>query len=166
MSRRTALAFGVLLSIFSLALSITGGFVTTVFDVRLSARSPQPAAVAAATAFGVWLGLGWRARRLCEDLTSLEAWLVAHANALVLTVAAIAGAVAIRYCSFSAGSSDPSGYLSQAAMLQGADLVRAEPLAALADWPDAMRTLAPLGWRPSIERPRTPEAQSPFSARS
>jgi hypothetical protein len=148
-SRRTLLALGVLLAIVSLALSATGGFVTSVLAVRFSSRSPQPAAIAAAAVLGAWLVIAWRAGAVREDAASVETWLVRHARVLVVAIAAIAGAIAIRYGSFSAASSDPSGYLSQAAMLQRGQLERVEPLAALADWPDAQRTLAPLGWRPA-----------------
>ena len=147
MSRRTLLVLGVLLALFSLALFVTGGFVTSMLDVRVSARSPRPAAIAAGAALGAWLFLAARARALCEDLTSVQSWLVRHAPVLVVAIAAIAGAVAIRHGSFSAGSSDPSGYLSQAAMLQNWRLERVEPLAAAANWPDAVQTVSPLGWR-------------------
>lgn len=42
--------------------------------VRVSARSPQPTAVAAGAALGAWLFLAARARALCEDLTSVQSW--------------------------------------------------------------------------------------------
>jgi hypothetical protein len=129
------------------ALWATGGFATSMGGLRVSARSPNASALAAALAFGLWLTAAWRARTIARDLSALDAWLDRRATAIVATVAGLSGAIAVRYSTFSAGGADPSGYLSEAAMLAAGRLSSVEPLALMADWPDAARTLAPLGWQ-------------------
>jgi hypothetical protein len=55
----------------------------------------------------------------------------------VLVIATGAGAVAVRFGTFSASGSDPSGYLSEAAMLTSGVLWHVEPIVAIANWPHA-----------------------------
>jgi hypothetical protein len=117
----------------------------------VSARSPLPSAAAALGAIVAWLVLARRVRAIRDDLLQADAWLAAHTPVLLATIAGLAGAIAIRYGSYSAAGSDASGYLSQAVMIAHGQLMRAEPLAAIADWPDAATTLAPLGWRAALE---------------
>jgi hypothetical protein len=131
----------------SLALLATGGFTASVFGVRVSAHSPLPSAAGAALALSVWLVVARRAKTVSADLLRLHAWIERQARAIVLTIAALSGAAAVFFGTFSAAGSDASGYLSQAAMLSAGRLSREEPLAAVANWPDARTTLAPLGWR-------------------
>jgi len=117
----------------------------------LAARSPIPALGAGISALAAWLLAAWRANAIDRDLVRIDAWLSVQATAFVKVIASIAGAIAILYGSFSASGADASGYLSHAAMLARGDLTRAEPLTAVADWPNALQTLAPLGWRAAFE---------------
>jgi hypothetical protein len=146
-SRPLLLLSGFFLLTICVALLATGGFVTSLFGVRVSARSPNASAVAAALALLIWFIAAWRARAVAADLSLLEAWLDRRTAVIVATVAGVAGALAVRYSTFSASGADPSGYLSEAAMLASGTLAYLEPLASVADWADAARTLAPLGWQ-------------------
>lgn len=151
MARRSLLFVALLFVTLSLTLFISGGFVTEVVGVRLSARSPMPSLVAAAVSCLVWFVLAWRTQDVRTDLEEIDAWLAHHASSIALVVAALASVIALRFSTFSAGGSDASGYLSQAEMLWRGHLMRAEPLSALAQWANAAATLAPLGWRPALE---------------
>ena len=149
--RRLLLALSVLLAAFAIALLLTGGFVVSVSGARVSARSPTPTALGAALALAGWAVLAARARAARQDLAAIEVWLAAHARTIVLSIAGAAAAVAIAFGSFSAAGSDASGYLSYSAVLKGGELGRDEPLAAVADWPNAGPTIVALGWRLSAD---------------
>jgi hypothetical protein len=144
--RLAPLFFAVASLTICFALLATGGFQTTVFGVRVSARSPLVAGGIAAVLLVVWFLLARRRRAVAADLAHVSIWLDTHARTVVLFIAAGSGSVAVAFATFSAAGSDPSGYFSQAAMLARGALTEDEPLAALANWPDAPATLAPLGW--------------------
>ncbi len=151
MARRALLCIALLFTTLSLILFVSGGFITEVMGVRLSARSPVPSLVAAVVAGLAWFALALRARQIETDLADVDHWLSRHAASIALVVAAFAGVVALRLSTFSAGGSDASGYLSQAEMLWRGQIMRAEPLSSIAQWANAAATLAPLGWRPALE---------------
>ena len=113
--RLAILTFAVFFLTVSSLLIATGGFQTAVLGVRVSARSPVAAGVVAAVLCVAWLVSAWRARALASDLTRVSAWIDAHAGAIVAVIAALAGAGAVAFGTFSAAGSDASGYLSQAA---------------------------------------------------
>jgi hypothetical protein len=121
--------------------------VTAIGGLRISARSPAPSAGAALCALGAWWFVAGRARAVRQDLADAAGWIAAHRAPITVATGGIAGAIAIAYGSYSAAGSDASGYLSQAVMLWSRHLTWAEPLMAIAAWPDAATTLAPLGWR-------------------
>ena len=146
MVRRPLLAVACLLAVAAAAMVATAGFATTIGGVRVSARSPSAAAIAAVLAALAWLVAASRARRVHGDLVAADAWLERRADAAVATIAGLAGAFAISYQTFSAAGADASGYLSQAAMLASGALTYIEPLGAIADWPGAASTFLPLGW--------------------
>ncbi len=147
MARRALLALSFLLTTVSLTLFITGGFVTSVLGIRVSARSPVPAAAGAVLALGAWAFVAGRARARADDLARIDEALGDRAPLIILVVAGLAAAVTVHYGTFSAAGSDASGYLSQAAMLADGQLSHREPMATVADWADAASTIAPLGWR-------------------
>jgi hypothetical protein len=159
-ARRTALGAAFALATIAVALVATGGFVATIGDMRVSARSPAAAAVTALTAAAAWLMMAVRARAVRADLTAAEVWLARRSHAIVLIVAGLAAAVAVHHQTFSAAGADASGYLSQAAMLAEGRLTRHEPLGAIANWPDPGPTLVPLGWRATAD----PSTQVPTYA--
>jgi hypothetical protein len=154
--RRTLLVFALSFVIISAGIAASGGFTTSLGGVRLSAHSPVPTAAAAALTCGLWLLAAKRSRAITADLIAAAAWLDRHASGMVLVIAGLAAAVAVRFSTFSASGSDPSGYLSQAAMLTTGALSHIEPLAAIAEWPDALSTLAPLGWRATGDAMQVP----------
>jgi hypothetical protein len=145
--RATFLTGAFLLSLFSLSVSLTGGFVSSVWGWRISSRSPWPALVAAAVLTAFWLLLARRQGRTRADLERVNQWVASRWLAIILAVAGMAGAVAIRTHTFSAAGADASGYLSAAALFQSGKFEHAEPLTPMATWRDAATSLAPLGWR-------------------
>ena len=81
----------------------------------------------------------------------VDNWLSRRASMIALVIAGLAAAVTLQFSTFSASGSDASGYLSQADMLWRRQIMRAEPLASVAQWTNAAATLAPLGWHPARE---------------
>ncbi len=156
MVRRALLLATLIFTIVCLTLVATGGFVTTVFSLRVSARSALPTAIAATVAGLLWLASAWRSNAVATDLAAIEQWIVLRASIIAFSIAAMASAAAVRFGTFSAGGSDASGYLSQAEMLSRGVITRVEPLAMIADWPDAAATLAPLGWRAAAGEVQVP----------
>jgi hypothetical protein len=154
--RLALLSLAVLLLTISIAIDVSGGFQTTVMGARVSARSPVTAAVAAAVVLLVWLVRARSAQAVADDLARVFVWIEAHAPAIVVVVAAVSGAIAVRFATFSAAGSDASGYLSQAAMLARGHVTHIEPIAAIATWPDGPATVAPLGWRAAAGTTQVP----------
>jgi hypothetical protein len=146
-ARRALFALALTFVTVSVAIAASGGFSASLPGVRLSAHSPLPSAAAAIAAFVLWFLAAQRSRAITIDLVAAASWIERHGSAVVLVIAGLAGAVAVRFGTFSASGSDPSGYLSLAAMLGARTLAHLEPLAAIATWPDGAATLAPLGWR-------------------
>ena len=67
-----------------------------------------------------------------------------------LMLAVLVGAAGVRFGSDEASGADSYGYVTQAEMLSGGHLERAESaLAPAATWPNGRRSLAPLGWLPA-----------------
>ena len=151
MNRQTALAVGIALALFAAAVWAAGGFVVAPRGMRVSARSPIPAAVLALGALLVWAVLARRAQAASADLTGADAWLRRHAHAFVVAIAGLAAAVSLNFQTFSAAGADASGYFSQAAMLADGRLTRDEPLASIATWSGGGATLVPLGWRATAD---------------
>ena len=146
MMRRSFLTAALLLLIISTIILATGGFTASIAGVRVSARSPATSAALAGLTGILWLVTAARARRAMEDLESIGSWIERRAAWLMATAAGLSAAVSIRFHSFSANGADPSGYLSEAALIASLRMFFTEPLAAFATWPAAARTLAPLGW--------------------
>jgi hypothetical protein len=149
--RRHLLALACVLATVAAALAATGGAQISFANIRLSARSPRAALLGAIAAAAAWLVLSTRARGTTADSQALDRWMGAYADRLALLVAVVAAASAVAFQTFSATGSDASGYLSLAALMSEGRLKWHEPLAAIADWPDAALTVAPLGWRLSAE---------------
>ena len=150
-TRRLLLALSAISTVSAAALVASGGFITSIGGVRVAARSPRALLVVAAIAGVSWALAARRRRALGHDLVGAYDWLGARTDAIALLVAAVAGALAVSFQTFSAAGADASGYFSEAAMLARAELTRAEPLGALADWPDPGPTLVPLGWRATAD---------------
>lgn len=151
MARRHLLPLAFLLITFGFIVLVTGGFVTTAFGLRISARSPVPAFVLALISLAAWIAGARRSGALTSDVAAVDRWLAARVAWVVAAAAMIAAGTAAVFHSFSATGADASGYLSYTALLLDGALVRPEPLAPLATWTDGAVTLAPLGWRPALE---------------
>ncbi|MGQ0735468.1 MAG: hypothetical protein ACT4QD_17665 [Acidobacteriota bacterium] len=147
--RRALLALAFLLATVATALIVTGGFVTSLLGLRVSAQSPRPSAAGAAVALIAWLIAARRADGVRADLRRINAAIAARTIWIAAVIAGAATAGAIAYSTFSAAGSDASGYLSQARMWAGGSLARAEPLSSLGTWADAALTVTPLGWWPA-----------------
>ena len=132
-------------------LVVTGGLVTTILGLRLSAHSPLPSFIAAVTLVGAWFVIARRQAAITSDLKSINRWLERRWGWIVGAVAVAASITAVAFNTFAATGSDASGYLSYAGLLQDGQLMRPEPLAAIAKWTDGPTTLAPLGWRAALE---------------
>ncbi|MCA1585562.1 MAG: glycosyltransferase family 39 protein [Acidobacteria bacterium] len=150
MTRRALLSLAFLFLVTALVIVISGGFVTSVLDRRVSARSPAPAAAAAVLAAASWLVAARRGRAVIADLDWTWTVVERRAPALVAAIAATSAALAVRFGTFSATGSDASGYLSEAALLWSRSLSYAEPLHAFVDWADGASTLVPSGWRSGL----------------
>jgi hypothetical protein len=135
----------------SILIAVSGGFVVSVGGVRMSARSWQLSAVAAAAAAIVWLWSAWRAQAIDADLRALGGLLEERGRLLGLAIAGLVFVTAVGFSSFSASGADASGYLSQAAMWAARAARVPDPLVLIPGWPLPPGATAPLGWRAALE---------------
>lgn len=136
------------LAAVAVLLAASGGVRATVGGLRLSARSPVPASLAAAALVASWWALARRGRAVATDLRSASATLERRASSIVMGVALAAAAVSAAFATASAAGADASGYLSEAAHWTSGRLFHHEPLAAIIGAADPWLTV-PLGWRPA-----------------
>jgi 4-amino-4-deoxy-L-arabinose transferase-like glycosyltransferase len=125
---------------------ITGGFLLQVGPLRLSAHNwhtPLVAGIAASVA-AACLG-----RALLRQ-TAAAAWsfIDQHAVVFAVALAASTAGVGVGFGTYSASSSDASGYVSEAALISSARLSSDEPLARALAWRNATWAFSPLGYRP------------------
>jgi hypothetical protein len=129
-------------------LAVSGGFRVTVGGLRLSARSPLPASVAAGAVLAAWYFLARKSNSVSRDLE--DAWRFLDGRASIITViAGIASAVvAASYATFAAAGADASGYLSEAELFTSGRLFHRDTLASIVGgWQTGLTS--PLGWRPA-----------------
>ncbi len=88
---------------------------------------------------------------LAEALSASWTFVDDHALAIAIVVAAATAGIGIAYGTYSASSSDASGYISEASLIASARLSTDEPLARTVAWPNATWAFAPLGYRPGTE---------------
>lgn len=151
MKRRAWLAASLVAGIGSLLIAVSGGFVVSVGGVRVSARSWQFSAAAAALAAVAWLWSAWHARAIDSDLQALGRVLEARGRLMAAAIAGLVLVAAVGFSSFSASGADASGYLSQAAMWAKLATRVPDPLVLIPGWPLAPGGTAPLGWRAALE---------------
>ncbi len=147
MNRRILLALAAGLFIVAVLLAVSGGFRVAAGGLRLSARSPLPAAIAALTALASWYVLARRSNRVAIDLD--DAWRLIEGRSSIITVsiAIVSGLVAALYSTYAAAGADASGYLSEARLLAEGRLSYRDTLASLVGgWQTGLTS--PLGWRP------------------
>ena len=143
---RALIAAAVALLLWAVAVAITGGFRIEIASIRISSRNASRIFLFAALPAALAWRLAYRDR--------LEVWLQSRRGALqragvAVTAAAAIGilGVAILCGSRTAAASDPSGYVSQAALWAQGDLKIDQPFATVLPWPAPSDTLTPLGYR-------------------
>ena len=139
-------ALSIVAAAVAIAISISGGFSVRMFGMRLSSRGALRPALFAI----LFLTIAYRHKPSWER-RSVARWVARIGTALAPWVATIAAAaviaVWIAYGSRAAGGSDSYGYVSQARLWLGGDLHVHQDFAAAVPWPNADRTLTPLGYR-------------------
>jgi hypothetical protein len=83
-----------------------------------------------------------------DALSSTWRFVDAHALSLAIVIAAATAGAGVACGTYSASSSDASGYISEAQLLSAARITADEPLAREMAWPNATWAFAPLGYRP------------------
>ena len=129
--------------------TITGGFLVRLGPLRLSAhnwRVPLLVAIAAAVA-AARFGRGTRV----EAAEAVWSFVDRHAAAFAVVLAAATAGIGVGFGTYSASSSDASGYVSEAALIASARLASDEPLARAVAWRNAAWTFSPLGYRPGAD---------------
>jgi Dolichyl-phosphate-mannose-protein mannosyltransferase len=129
--------------------TITGGFLIQLGPLRVSAhnwRGPLLIAVAAVAAAARY-GHG----ALAEAAEAGWSFIGDHAPALAVVLAAATAGIGIGYGTYSASSSDASGYVSEASLIASARLSSDEPLARAVAWRNATWAFSPLGYRPGAD---------------
>jgi Dolichyl-phosphate-mannose-protein mannosyltransferase len=128
---------------------ITGGFTLDAGPLRFSAhgwRTPLLVALAALGAMAV-AGRDAFAGAFSAAWTCIDD----HAAACAVVLAATAAGVGVAHGTYSASSSDASGYVSESRLIASARLASDEPLARAVAWPNATWAFAPLGYRPGSD---------------
>jgi hypothetical protein len=130
-------------------ITITGGFLVQAGPLRLSAHSWRAPLLIAVAALVTAASLG---RGLLRE-TAAMGWpfIDEHAAALAVVFAAATAGVGIGFGTYSASSSDASGYVSEAALIASARLSTDEPLARVVAWRNATWAFSPLGYRPGAD---------------
>ena len=147
MNRRSLLALAAGFFIVAVLLAVSGGFRVTAGGLRLSARSPLPAAVAALAALAAWSLLARRSHSVAADLDEASRWLERRSSLITLSLAIASGLVAFVYATVAASGADASGYLSEAKLFAEGRLTYRDPLASIVGgWQTGLTS--PLGWRP------------------
>src|SRR5258705_10817266 len=154
--RRGRRATGRLLAAIALAgfvvlviVSITGGFTIRAGPLHFSAHGWRTPLVVALAAFGA-VGLSGRAA-LTDAFSAAWPWIDDHAAGCALVLAAAAAGVGVAHGTYSASSSDASGYISEARLIASARIADDEPRAREVAWPNATWAFAPLGYRPGSD---------------
>src|SRR5687768_4787951 len=134
------------LLLWAAAVAITGGFRVELGSIRISSRNASRIFLIAALPAALAWRLAYRER--------LEVWLQSRRDVLrriglAVALAASGGLVVtgVLYGSRTAAASDPSGYVSQSALWAAGTLKIDLGFAAALPWPDAPKTLTPLGYR-------------------
>lgn len=134
-------------AILAFGVWLTGGGLIEIAGVSVRLRRVDRFALAALIAAGALLGLG-RAR-LRRALLWLSEAIDRRGAVVAAGLAMLAALVAWSYRTDAAGGSDSYCYLNQAELFASGRVQEAQPLAALADWPDPVGTVLPPGHVPA-----------------
>ena len=128
---------------------LTGaGFGVTIGGAQIRAHQPWPmlGVGAVAAAIAVWLGGLSRTRQdLGAAWDARDEW----APRVALAAAIVAVLTGLGIGTWTAGSADAYGYVSQSQLWRTGALIQAEPLASKVPWPQPEWSLSPLGYRPA-----------------
>ena len=149
MNRRSLLVVAAILAAVAVLLAVSGGVRATVGGLRISARSPIGATVAALIVMVAWWAWARRAKAVAADLESAWSSLEQHSSLLIGVLAIVSGMVTLNFATNSAAGADASGYLSEAAQWASGQLFHRDALVGTLGVNDPWLT-APLGWRPSL----------------
>jgi len=140
--RAILLALTLIGSSWSAFLTFAGGTAIQTPWGRLSSRDPvRPLGLA----FLAAIAFACSPRATPRESPDAGRW----PRRLAVAIALVACLGGIRFGTFTAGGSDPSGYVSEAALWRDGRLTRTAPAwVADAPWADAARTASPLGYRP------------------
>ena len=146
MPRRILAWISIAAGLTLIVIAVTGGFRVEVGPVRISAhRMATPLAVLVLAGFALWRLGPTRAR---DVLASVSTDISNHAFPIAVVCAAAIAGVGVGYGTFAAASSDPSAYVSHAALLDSGRLTLDQPLARASGWHEPTWTFSPLGYRP------------------
>lgn len=143
---RLLLAVATIALVVLVIVTITGGFLIQLGPLRLSAHNWRGPLLIAFAAFAAAARYGRRA--LGEAAEASWSVIADHAAAFAVVLAAATAGIGIGYGTYSASSSDASGYVSEAALIASARLSSDEPLARTVAWQNATWAFSPLGYRP------------------
>jgi 4-amino-4-deoxy-L-arabinose transferase-like glycosyltransferase len=144
----------------ALAVAATGGFLFHIGPLRVSAHGVLNPLLAGAVA---WIIVRLHGRAEAHAAAALVlgfvpavfAWvpgaLSRHAAAVAVVLAAMTAGIGTAYGTYSAAATDPSGYVSQSALLAEGQVSLRQPLSLTVPWPKAQQAFEPLGYRSSVE---------------
>ena len=129
--------------------TITGGFTIGAGSLHLSSHNWRGPLLIALLALAVGAAFGRAA--LAQAGASSWSFIDSHGFAIAIVIAAGAAGVGVAFGTYSASSSDASGYVSESRLLASGRLEDEEPLARLVAWPNATWAFSPLGYRPGSD---------------
>ncbi len=148
MKHRALLAAGLALLVWATLVFVTGGVGGTLAGVRMSSRSVvRPLVLAALLLGGGVLAFGWRT--LDADVEWMFGVLRRASTPIAAAAAVAVLCLGVARGAFTAGGSDPYGYVSQADLWLRHELRIKQPFVEQLPIPYADRAFAPLGYRPS-----------------
>jgi hypothetical protein len=128
---------------------ITGGFTLDAGPLRFSAHGWRTPLLVALAALGAMASAGRDA--FAGAFSAAWTCIDDHAAACAVVLAATAAGIGVAHGTYSASSSDASGYVSESRLIASARLASDEPLARAVAWPNATWAFAPLGYRPGSD---------------
>jgi hypothetical protein len=150
--RRILLAIAVCALLMATVVVVGGGFTASFGGVLLRVHRPWPllgAALLAAAAAALAAARSGGVRNLLCDAHTAWAGRTRAAPWIAACAASATLVVGLAWGTWSAGSADAYGYVSQALSWTRGELRSQQPLAAAVPWRDAEWTLSPLGYRPA-----------------
>jgi asparagine N-glycosylation enzyme membrane subunit Stt3 len=144
------LLIGISASIILALISVFGsGIYWTTYGIRLSSQTLWRPATAAIALSVLWLR---RSDLRQQHLANAWAQALRRSTAVAIVLAALAVVIGIRLTAFEVYGADTYGYVSEAQLWAGGNLIQHQPLSLDAPWPEPEWTFSPLGYRPGLQR--------------